>query len=369
MLQDFKKHLMTGISYMIPMVVAGGILGALAKGLGGWEVGNLAPDASGATIFSYLNAFDWGQFWWAISKLSDFAMSFACAVLAAGIAYSMSERPGIVPAFILGYTANQAKAGFIGALILGFIVGWLVNVFKKYGEKLPKALQGLLPVLIIPVFVTFFVGALFFMLLMGPMTAVMTAIQNWIMSLNGGSKFLVGAVIGACMGFDMGGPINKTASMAANALFADGYAAPESAKIIGGMTPPIGVAIATFLQPKKFTQAERDTGVSCLFMGLCFITEGVLPFAANDPLRFIPCSMVGSAIAGGIAMAAGVETPAAHGGIFVCGLSTNPLMWLVAMVVGSVVTGILYAIFKKKPAEEENHEEEVVDLDLDINIE
>lgn len=222
MLQDFKKHLMTGISYMIPMVVAGGILGALAKGLGGWEVGNLAPDASGATIFSYLNAFDWGQFWWAISKLSDFAMSFACAVLAAGIAYSMSERPGIVPAFILGYTANQAKAGFIGALILGFIVGWLVNVFKKYGEKLPKALQGLLPVLIIPVFVTFIVGALFFMLLMGPMTAVMTAIQNWIMSLNGGSKFLVGAVIGACMGFDMGGPINKTASMAANALFADG---------------------------------------------------------------------------------------------------------------------------------------------------
>ena len=189
-------------------------------------------------------------------------MSFACAVLAAGIAYSMSERPGIVPAFILGYTANQAKAGFIGALILGFIVGWLVNVFKKYGEKLPKALQGLLPVLIIPVFVTFIVGALFFMLLMGPMTAVMTAIQNWIMSLNGGSKFLVGAVIGACMGFDMGGPINKTASMAANALFADGYAAPESAKIIGGMTPPIGVAIATFLQPKKFTQAERDTGVS-----------------------------------------------------------------------------------------------------------
>lgn len=143
MLQDFKKHLMTGISYMIPMVVAGGILGALAKGLGGWEVGNLAPDASGATIFSYLNAFDWGQFWWAISKLSDFAMSFACAVLAAGIAYSMSERPGIVPAFILGYTANQAKAGFIGALILGFIVGWLVNVTIKVWRKTSKSITRL----------------------------------------------------------------------------------------------------------------------------------------------------------------------------------------------------------------------------------
>ena len=194
----------------------------------------------------------------------------------------------------------------------------------------------------------------------------MTGIQNWIISLNSGSKFVVGAVIGACMGFDMGGPINKTASMAANALFADGYAAPESAKIIGGMTPPLGVALATFLQPKKFTQAERDTGISCIFMGLCFITEGVLPFAANDPIRFIPCSMVGSAVAGGIAMAFGVETPAAHGGIFVAGLSTNPMMWVVALLAGSVVTGVLYALFKKKAESEEEQEEEIIDLDINL---
>lgn len=362
-LSEIKKHIMTGISYMIPMVVAGGILGALAKGLGGWEIGSFAPEA-GATIFSNLNAFDWTQFWWAVSKLSDYAMSFACGVLAAGIAYSMAERPGIVPGFILGYTANQAKAGFLGALVLAFIVGWLVNVFKK--AQLPKALMGLMPVLIIPVFVTLIVGALFFMILIGPMTWIMNILLDWIISLNTGSQFIIGAIIGACMGFDMGGPINKTASMAANALMADGILAPESAKIIGGMTPPLGAAIATFLQPKKFTKAERDTGVSCVFMGLCFITEGVLPFAANDPARFIPCSMIGSGLAGGIAMAFGVATPAAHGGIFVMPMSSNPLMWVVALVAGSIVTGVLYAVVKKPADEAAVVEEEIVDLDINL---
>lgn len=362
-LADIKKHLMTGISYMIPMVVAGGILGALAKGLGGYEVGNLAPEVGG-TIFSNLNVFDWGQFWWSISKLSDFAMSFACGVLAAGIAYSMSERPGIVPAFIIGYTANQAKAGFIGAMLMAFFIGWLVNKFKK--AKLPQSLTGLMPVLIIPVFVTFIAGVVFFGIVCNPMAMAMQAIQDWIMSLNGGSQFVIGAIIGACMGFDMGGPINKTASMAANALFADGYAAPESAKIVGGMTPPIGAGIATIIARKKFTQAERDTGLSCIPMGLCFITEGCLPFAAADPIRFIPSSMIGSAIAGGMVMALGCSTPAAHGGIFIVPITENPAMFVLALIVGSVVTGVLYA-FLKKPNEDENAgEEEIIDLDINI---
>lgn len=362
-LSTIKKHLMTGISYMIPMVVAGGILGALAKGLGGYTVGDLAPEAGG-TIFSNLNVLDWGQFWWSISKLSDYAMSFACGVLAAGIAYSMSERPGIVPGFIIGYTANQAKAGFIGALLMGFFIGWLVNQMKK--AKLPQSLRGLMPVLIIPVVVTLVSGVLFFAIVCKPMAMAMQAIQDWIMSLNGGSQFVIGAIIGACMGFDMGGPINKTASMAANALFADGYAAPESAKIIGGMTPPIGAGIATLLARNKFTKAERDTGISCIPMGLCFITEGCLPFAAADPIRFIPCSMIGSAIAGGMVMALGCSTPAAHGGIFIVPITENPMMFLLALVVGSVVTGVLYA-FLKKPNEDENAgEEEIIDLDINI---
>lgn len=357
-----KKHLMTGISYMIPMVVAGGILGALAKGFGGYTVGDLAPQA-GATIFSNLDMLDWGQFWWSISKLSDFAMSFACGVLAAGIAYSMSERPGIVPAFIIGYAANQAKAGFIGAMIMAFIIGWLVNQFKK--AKLPQSFMGLMPVLIIPVGVTFIAGVLFFGIACKPMAMGMQAIQDWIMSLNGGSQFVIGAIIGACMGFDMGGPINKTASMAANALFADGYAAPESAKIVGGMTPPLGAGIATLIAGKKFTKAERDAGISCIPMGLCFITEGCLPFAAADPVRFIPCSMLGSAIAGGMVMALGCSTPAAHGGIFIVPITENPLMFVLALAIGSVVTGVLYA-FLKKPSDENTGVEEIIDLDINI---
>ena len=155
--QEFKKHLMTGISFMIPMVVAGGILGALAKGLGGYTIGSMGPEA-GATAFSNLNAFNWTQYWWAISKLSDFAMSFVCGVLAAGIAYSMADRPGIVPAFIIGYTANQAKAGFLGAMLMAYIVGVIVLWMEKW--KLPKALQGLMPVLIIPVLATLISGSL-----------------------------------------------------------------------------------------------------------------------------------------------------------------------------------------------------------------
>lgn len=360
-----KKHVMTGISYMIPMIVAGGILGALAKGFGTYNIGSLGPeDQTSITLFAFMDPFNWNHFWWAISKLSDYAMAFACGVLAAGIAYSMSERPGIVPGFILGYTANQAKAGFLGAMLMAFIVGWMVNVFKK--AKLPQAMMGLMPVLIIPVCVTFICGALFFMIFMKPMTWIMTNFENWIISLNDGSQFIVGAIIGACMGFDMGGPVNKTASMAANALMADEIFEPETAKIIGGMTPPLGVAIATFLQPKKFTKAERDTGISCIFMGLCFITEGVLPFAANDPVRFIPCSMIGSGIAGGLAMMLTIGTPAAHGGIFVMPMSTNPLMWVVCLAVGSVITGVLYAIVKKPSDEGEAVEEEIVDLDINL---
>ncbi|MCI6068536.1 MAG: PTS fructose transporter subunit IIC [Galactobacillus timonensis] len=368
--QEFKKHLMTGISFMIPMVVAGGILGALAKGLGGYTIGSMGPEA-GATAFSNLNAFNWTQYWWAISKLSDFAMSFVCGVLAAGIAYSMADRPGIVPAFIIGYTANQAKAGFLGAMLMAYIVGVIVLWMEKW--KLPKALQGLMPVLIIPVLATLISGSLFFWIICKPMALVMTAFQNWIQSLSSGSLFIIGAVIGACMGFDMGGPINKTASMAANALFADDPdgtgigSSAESAKIVGGMTPPLGIGIATIIAKNKFTQEQRDAGITCIPMGLCFITEGVLPFAAEDPLRVIPSSMIGSAIAGGMVMAMGCHTPAAHGGIFIVPVTTNPGAFLLALAVGTIVTAILYAVLKK-PLDESENVEEKVDDNLDINI-
>ena len=187
-----------------------------------------------------------------------------------------------------------------------------------------------MPVLIMPVLTTFVCGMLFLCVFMQPLAWIMDVFQNWIISLNGGSKAIIGAVIGACMGFDMGGPINKTASMAANALGADGIYGPMSAKIIGGMTPPIGAFVASLVARNKFTTTERDTAITAFPMGLCFITEGVLPFAAADPVRFIPASMIGSGLAGAIAVGMGVESVAGHGGIFVFPAMVNPVWAVVA---------------------------------------
>lgn len=387
-IEKIKDPVMTGISYMIPVVVAGGILGALAKGLGDYNIGNAV--ASGATPFTNMfgsmaegwtptNGFVpinadgtvtgfaamWYTFWWGVNMLSSYAMNFAVAVLTAGIAFAICGRPGIVPGIVIGYASAQSKAGFVGGLIMGFAIGYFINWMKTW--KMPKWCAGLMPVMIIPVLSTFVCGMLFLIILMRPMASLMTAFQNWIMSLNGGSKFLIGAIIGACMGFDMGGPVNKTASMAANGLGADGVYGPMSAKIIGGMTPPVGIWIATVLQPKKFSQTDRDAALTALPMGLCFITEGVLPFAAADPLRFVPASMIGSAVAGGIAVGMGVESVAGHGGVFVFPMMTNPLWAVVALVVGSIVTGVIYAIIRK-PLPEDAGQEQIVDMDVDIQI-
>lgn len=361
------KTIMTGISYMIPMVVAGGILGALAKGFGGWQIGSYYSEvaSSWATPFTGMEPFTWGGFWWGVNMLSSYAMNFAVAILCAYMAYAIAERPGIVPGFIIGYVCTMSKAGFLGGLLMGFVIGYFILWMKTW--KVPKWMSGLMPVLIIPVLTTFVCGMLFLCVFCQPLAFIMDTFQEWIKSLNGGSKAIIGAVIGACMGFDMGGPVNKTASMAANGLGADGIYGPMSAKIIGGMTPPVGVFIASLIARDKFTQTERDTAITAFPMGLCFITEGVLPFAAGDPLHFIPASMIGSAAAGAIAVGMGVESMAGHGGIFVFPAMTNPLWAVVALVVGSVLTGVIYAVIKKKPEEAEQVEEEVTD-DLDIDF-
>ncbi len=358
----FKKHMMTGISYMIPIVVVGGLLGAIAKAYN-YNIGSMGPEA-GATIFSGLNMLNPDHFFWAINWLSSQAMGFAVAVMTAGVAYSIAERPGIVPGFIIGYAANTGKAGFLGGLVMAFIIGYFVNWMKTW--KLPKWMVGLMPVMIIPVISTFVCGLIYFIVINTPFSYAMTALQKWIMSLNGGSKFIIGAVIGAGMGFDMGGPVNKTASMAANALGADGIYGPMSAKIIGGMTPPVGVFISTLITPKKFTAVEKETAKTAFPMGLCFITEGVLPFAAADPARFIPASMIGSALAGGIAVSMGVESMAGHGGVFVFPMMVNPIWAIVALILGSLATGIVYSFIKKMPEDSETVEEEIVDLDINI---
>lgn len=367
-LSEVKKHIMTGISFLIPMVVMAGIMGAIQKAYSWSGVAISDPTISGLAFSGY-SITKISDYMHVLGKLNGEGFNWAYAFLCAGIAFSIADRPGIVPGFAIGYYAGgPTKTGFVGAMLMGFVIGYFVKWMKTW--KLPKALAGLMPVLIIPVIATAVGAWLFFGILMKPISSVMIAFQAWIQSLADGSLFVVGAVIGACMGFDMGGPINKTASMAANALYADmpdgiGGCA-ETAKIIGGMTPGIGLGLAAIFAPKKFTQQQKDTAYTALPMGLCFITEGVLPFAADDPLRFIPSSMVGSAIGSGLAMSWGVNTPASHGGVLVAPLSNNLGMWLLACAIGSVVTGVLYAVLKKAPSEEEVKEEEIVDLDINL---
>lgn len=362
---EVKKHVMTGISYMIPIIVAGGILGALAKGFGGYNIGDLVE--AGATPFSNMDPFTWTGFWWGVNKISSYAMGFAVAVMTAGTTYSIAGRPGIVPGLILGYVATETKAGFIGGLLLAFIIGHFVNYMKTW--KVPSWMRGLMPVLIIPVISTLLCGMVFLMIFSPPLAYIMDKFQQWIISLNGGAKSVIGAVIGACMGFDLGGPINKTASLAANALGADGIYGPMAAKIIGGMTPPIGAFLATLFAKNKFTETQIETGRAALPMGLCFITEGVLPFAAADPIRFIISSVIGSSAAGAIAVGMGVESAAGHGGIFVVPMMENPIWFMIALVVGSLLTGIIYASLKRPETIEVSEEvEDMSEIDFEINI-
>ena len=354
---DLRKHVMTGISFLIPMVVMAGITGAIQKAYSWSGVPLSEPLVSGLNYSGY-----------SIAKISDYihmlgemngnGFNWAYAFLCAGIAFSIADRPGIVPGFAIGYYAGgPTKTGFVGAMLMGFLVGYFVKWMKTW--KLPKPLQGLMPVLIIPVLATCVATFVFFGILMRPLSALMLAFQHWIEGLSGSSLFVAGAVIGACMGFDMGGPVNKTASMAANALYADNEAnggigaAAETAKILGGMTPALGVGLAAIIAPKKFTRQQKDAA-------------GVLPFVAEDAARVVPASMLGSAVAGGLAMASRVTTEAAHGGVFVAPTSNNIALWFLYLVIGSVITGVVYAIIKKTPSEEDTVEEEVVDLDIDI---
>nr|WP_304358363.1 PTS fructose transporter subunit IIC [Clostridium paraputrificum] len=346
---NIKKHVMTGISYMIPIVVCGGLCMAIGKAVGGWDVGS----QEGTIAFM-------------INSLGSAAMQFVVPVLTAGIAYSIAERPGIAPGLVLGFISVQIKAGFLGGMLIGIILGYFILWMKTW--KVPKFMAGLMPVMIIPLVSTFVCGLAFLLVLSKPIIWLMAALQAWILSLQGGSKFLLGAAIGACMGFDLGGPVNKTASAVANGLGADGIFGPMSAKIVGGMTPPLGIGLAALIARKKFSKTEVEMAKTAVPMGLCFITEGVLPFAAADPIRVIASTMLGSATAGGLAVMWGCESIAGHGGIFIVPQMVNPLMFLLALAIGSVVTAVSYAILKRPLDQQVDKEEEIIDLDIDIKI-
>lgn len=341
-----KKHLLTGVSYMIPVVVAGGLCMALAKVVGGPMVVN-AHDTIGSMI----------------NDIGVAAMTFVVPVMTAFIAYSIADRPGIAPGLTVGLISNNIKAGFLGGILAGLLVGYLILLIRKY-VKPPRAMQGLMPIVFIPFFVTLIVGALMLGLIGGPIAMVQDAILGWMRSLAGGSRMVLGAIIGGMMGFDLGGPINKTASLFCNGLMAEKVFEPEAAKIVGGMVPPLGVALSVLLMRRKYSRAEHEAAKAALPLGLCFITEGVLPFAASDPLRVIPACVVGSAVAAALTMYWGVASTVPHGGIFVVPFMTHPLLFLAALLAGSCVTASILAALKRGKSAEEG--EDVAEKEIDI---
>jgi PTS system fructose-specific IIC component len=327
------KHLMTGVSYMLPVVIAGGLAIALAFAIGGIHAG----DAKGTLP-------------WALSQIGGAtAFHIFVAVLSGFIAYSIADRPGIAPGLIGGMLAHTLGAGFLGGIASGFLAGYFTK-FLADKIKLPINLEGLKPVLILPFLSTITVGLLMIYVVAPPVEALNNAMNAWLAGLQGANALLLGALLGGMMAFDMGGPINKAAYTFAVGLLASKQYAPMAAVMAGGMTPALGLGIAAFLFKSRFDPEEREAGGPALVLGAAFITEGAIPFAAKDPLRVIPALVLGSAIAGAISMISGVQLLVPHGGIFavlIPGAVTNLLPYLAAIVTGTVVTTAALFVLKK----------------------
>ncbi len=333
------KHLMNGVSFMIPFVVAGGILIALSfladSLMGGWEATYASDTLSGVLM-----------------NIGGGAGAFGLMIpiLAGYIAYSIADRPGLAVGMIGGAVATQINAGFLGAILAGFLAGYTVNLIKKY-VKLPKTLQGIMPVLIIPVFGTLIVGLLMFYVLGAPVAAINNGMTSFLTSMEGSSAAVLGLILGLMMAFDMGGPVNKAAyAFATGTLVAGSGSAIMAAVMAAGMVPPLGLGIATLIFKNKFTAAEHESGKSALVLGISFITEGAIPFAAADPLRVIPSIMIGSGITGALSMIFKATLSVPHGGIFVFFAVENIIMYTLSILIGAAVTAVIIG-FLKKPIE------------------
>lgn len=338
-----KDSLMTGISYMIPVIVGGGVLQAIAKMMGGYNIG-----AEMQTIDSLAKV---------IMLIGTSMFNFCVPAVAAFTAYAMADKPGIAPGLAMGTLAGTLNTGFVGGVIGGLVVGYLCMAMKKL--KVPKVISGIMPILVIPVVVTLVAGLLMYYVFGTPISWFMTALTNMLMSLSGGSKFLFGAVIGAMMCTDQGGPIGKTAALFTNGLNADGFLVPTSAKMCSGMTAPLGMAIAIFLGgKKKFSDGEREQAKSLLILACCYVQEGVIPFLIKDPIRVLIACCTGGAITGGLCMMFALESPAVHGGAFVIAMASNPLLFVGLWLLGGCITGVLYAILRR-PLPEDYVEEDM----------
>ena len=348
------KHLMNGVSHMLPFVVGGGVLIAL-----GFLIDTIAGNADAGGTFGFTSPIASAVFW-----IGKAAFALMLPILAGFIAQSIADRPGLLPGIVGGvFAANgytfqafmenkdlvgdgSAVSGFLGALLAGFVAGLLVNLLKKAFSWMPKSMDGIKPVFIYPLLGTLLMGI--FMCLVNPVVgAINTGVSNFLSSLGETSKLLLSIVLAAMMAIDMGGPFNKAAYVFGTAAIADGNTWIMAAVMIGGMVPPIAIALSTTFNKKKWTKEELKSGPVNYLMGLCFITEGAIPYAASDPLRVIPSCMVGSAVAGALTSLFNVTCPAPHGGIFTFIVCDHPLLYIVALAVGSVAGAFMFSILKK----------------------
>lgn len=336
------KHLMNGVSHMLPFVIGGGILIAIAFLIDGFAVDlNSLPfdeRSNFGTITPMAAMF---------KSIGGVAFGFMLPILAGFIAMSIADRPGLAVGFVGGAIAANGTSGFLGALVAGFVAGYLVRLLKKLFEKLPEGLEGIKPMLLYPVIGIFLIGVIMTYVVEPPIGALNVMINNGLNSMNGAKAILLGALLGGMMSVDMGGPVNKAAYVFGTASIAAGNYNIMAAVMVGGMVPPLAIALATMFFKNKFTEEERKAGPTNIVMGLSFISEGAIPFAASDPLRVLPSCIIGSAVAGALSMAFNCTLMAPHGGIFVFLTVGHPLLYLVSLAVGSVVGCVILGLLKK----------------------
>ena len=328
------KHLLTGVSYMLPMVVAGGLIIALSFAFGSFEIVDGVQKLIGEPH---------------LAQIGGLAFSLMVPLLSGYIAYSIADRPGLAPGLVGGLLAVSTGAGFLGGIIIGYFAGYLALLITRY-LPLPKTLEALKPILIVPLLATLVTGLVMQFIVGTPIAWLMNALTEWLKSMGTANAVILGAILGGMMCTDMGGPINKVAYAFGTGLISAQVYAPMAAVMAGGMVPPLAMGLATLIARKKFAKAEQESGKASLVLGLCFISEGAIPFAARDPLRVIPCCIIGGAITGGMALAFGSELMTPHGGLFALAIPgvVKPVGgYLLSILVGSVIAGVAYAVIKK----------------------
>ncbi|RZU29282.1 PTS system fructose-specific IIC component [Streptomyces sp. BK022] len=345
-----RKWLMSGVSYMVPFVAAGGLLIALGFAIGGWTV-NKAPSVMDHFVWTQSDS--WGAL---LFQIGGMAFNFLIPVLAGYIAYGMADRPGLVPGFVGGAISLSINAGFLGGLAAGLIAGGVVLAIQRV--NIPAAMRGIMPVVVIPLISSAVVGFLMFVVIGKPIAAAQKGMTDWLSGLTGTNAVLLGALLGLMMCFDLGGPVNKVAYTFATAGIAVAAPSDSAMKIMAavmaaGMVPPLAMALATTVRGRLFTPAERENGKAAWVLGASFITEGAIPFAAADPLRVIPSAMAGGAVTGALSMMFGATLRAPHGGVFVVPLIGNPFLYLLAIAAGVCVSTALVVVLKgmRKPAQ------------------